>query len=103
MYQANNPKYGYNIRIAVDSSIGVVIDRGIHKAGDKYGMPTLIERYQKKALCNKWRCICECGKETIADGVNAVKSGHISSCGGVFTLFLAVRGLPEKAEKNLIA
>ena len=35
---------------------------------------------QKKA---KWRCLCECGKESITSGVN-LSTGHTLSCGCLF-------------------
>lgn len=51
-------------------------------SGQKFGSLTVIERtlgpqWSKKAY---YKCICDCGKETIAQGCE-LKSGHRRSCG----------------------
>ena len=51
------------------------------KPGDKFNRLTVIERYspvgQKPVL---WRCLCECGAETIV-ATDRLKGGHTKSCG----------------------
>ena len=44
--------------------------------GQKFGRLTVLEH-----VCNrKWRCRCECGKETIVEACH-LKNGHTKSCG----------------------
>lgn len=50
--------------------------------GQKYGMLTVIEEIPEKRICGSiaWRCICECGNETIVSS-NALRTGGTVSCG----------------------
>lgn len=58
--------------------------KGIDLTGDKYGMLTVIEEadpvYYGKQRVRRWRCVCECGKETIVAGRN-LRNGNTKSCG----------------------
>lgn len=55
---------------------------GINLIGQKYGMLTVIEEApntnKRRGLC--WRCVCECGNETIVSS-NALRTGGTISCG----------------------
>ena len=55
---------------------------GINLIGQKYGMLTVIEEVPnlKKYGGLAWRCICECGNETIVPS-NALRTGGTISCG----------------------
>lgn len=67
----------------------------IDEAGNRYGKLTVIERVPNEKNSNVlWRCLCDCGRETIV-GSNSLRSGNTKSCGCIG------RGrhpLPEKRE-----
>lgn len=44
--------------------------------GQKFGYLTVIERYDRK----RWKCICECGNETLSDSYQ-LRNGKARSCG----------------------
>lgn len=49
--------------------------------GDKYGRLTVIEYAgTNKYRSALWKCVCECGKETIVRGTE-LRGGHVRSCG----------------------
>lgn len=50
--------------------------------GDVYGRLTVLERLETPN--NKFRCLCECGNETIVS-IGALRSGHTQSCGCLVT------------------
>lgn len=53
----------------------------IDMTGKKYGMLTVIESAGiSKNGKVRWRCKCDCGNETVADGYK-IRSGHTTSCG----------------------
>lgn len=65
----------------------------------KYGKLTLVEKLSNKTRDGhiKWRCICECGREHIAEG-RSIKAGRTQSCGclrGEPATGLSVRNYPE--------
>lgn len=58
-------------------------------SGQKFGKLTVIERfYDEEKYKNRimYRCICECGTETIVDS-NSLKRGVTKSCGRSFCMF----------------
>lgn len=58
-------------------------------SGQKFGKLTVIERfYDEEKYKNRimYRCVCECGTETIVDG-NSLKRGVTKSCGKSFCMF----------------
>lgn len=48
--------------------------------GKRFGMLTVVEYAGKENGMHRWRCLCECGKETIV-GQTPLQSGHTKSCG----------------------
>lgn len=46
----------------------------------KFGKLTVIERVNKKKNVAHWRCLCDCGNETVVIGRD-LRSGHTKSCG----------------------
>lgn len=54
--------------------------RPIDLIGHKYGMLTAIENVGSKRGQRMWRCICECGNETIVSAAN-LHNGYTVSCG----------------------
>ena len=58
----------------------------IDLTGQKYGMLTVvseatdIDRSQRKSRSVLWRCICDCGNETVVS-TNALRTGGTVSCG----------------------
>lgn len=80
-YKSNNRKYGYNFRIAADTNLGMRFLSKIYKSGDKYGRLTLVKRLENSKNGSViWKCICDCGKETVSY-IGPVKRGRIKSCG----------------------
>ena len=53
--------------------------------GRKYGRLTVLEQAEKKSPRGQiyWRCLCDCGKETVVLGSNLQAKGpnHVISCG----------------------
>lgn len=56
--------------------MGKIIDL----TGQKYNKLTVIERVESKNRHSQWRCLCECGNETIVSS-DKLKNGHTKSCG----------------------
>ena len=49
--------------------------------GKKFGRLTAIERVENSRNgASRWRCMCDCGKESIVRG-SFLSSGHTTSCG----------------------
>jgi hypothetical protein len=46
----------------------------------RFGELTVVERFYHKNGKVHWKCLCDCGKETICQSYN-LKSGHIKTCG----------------------
>ena len=67
----------------------------------EHGVPdsrlTVVERAENKNGKTYWKCKCECGNETIVEGVK-IRNGHTKSCGCYNLDKLAERN----AEKSLI-
>lgn len=53
----------------------------IDMVGRKFAKLTVIERVPRKGR-TIWRCRCDCGGETNAEGFN-IRAGHVQSCGCV--------------------
>jgi hypothetical protein len=51
----------------------------IDLVGKKYGRLTVVRKSLRKKQ-TMWWCVCECGTESCASGIN-LKTGHTSSCG----------------------
>jgi hypothetical protein len=55
--------------------------KALNLVGEKYGMLTVLERAgQTKAGQYQYRCLCECGNETITR-TGCLRNGHVRSCG----------------------
>lgn len=54
-------------------------------AGTKFGRLTVIERAPNKpgVTCAQWRCVCECGKEKITQGIY-LRKNLVRSCGCLY-------------------
>jgi hypothetical protein len=52
----------------------------IDEVGRRYGRLTVIERSGTKRREATWKCLCECGAQTIATG-HALRRGKKRSCG----------------------
>ena len=48
--------------------------------GQRFGMLTVLERAENKGKTTQWRCVCDCGSETVVSASH-LKTGHTSSCG----------------------
>lgn len=48
--------------------------------GKRFGKLTVVEYVGKKAGMHRWRCLCDCGKETVV-GQSLLQSGKTRSCG----------------------
>lgn len=48
--------------------------------GQKFGHLLVLEKYETRKNRVYWRCLCDCGAETIAQGTE-LRSGHVTSCG----------------------
>lgn len=57
----------------------------INLVGKKFGRLAVIERAKKDRWGgSRWRCLCDCGKETVVAG-NSLQSGGTRSCGCLMT------------------
>ena len=71
--------------------------------GKRFGKLTVIERTEnyiapsKKYQLSQWKCICDCGKETVVTGSN-LKRGNTTSCG---CEAIKTRSLNGKKNKKL--
>ena len=68
--------------LLTEASASRAKDRTIDLTGHKYGLLTVIERVDNpdREGYEAWRCICDCGKEKLAEGYY-LRKGMISSCG----------------------
>ncbi len=48
--------------------------------GKRFGKLTVIAYLEKRAGMHRWRCLCDCGKETVV-GQTLLQSGKTKSCG----------------------
>ena len=48
--------------------------------GKRFGMLTVVDYAGKRAGMHRWKCLCDCGKETIV-GQTLLQSGKTRSCG----------------------
>ena len=71
----------------------------IEMVGKRFGYLVVLEQVED-AKCGqkRWKCMCDCGKETIAYG-QSLRSGHTSSCGCYRSKVNAILG-KEKLEKH---
>ena len=71
-------------------------------SGQKFNKLTVIERVypNTKSGNARWRCVCDCGNETIAVGSD-LKSGHKKSCGCNIKLHMAEVGR-QQGLKNIV-
>ena len=54
--------------------------KAINIAGQQFGRLTVIERVESPRAQAQWRCVCDCGKETVVRSQD-LRSGHTKSCG----------------------
>lgn len=61
---------------------GQMGSRGPYKdvRGQRYGMLTILEVYDKRGHHYRYKCKCDCGNESIAF-LDSLQSGHTTSCG----------------------
>ena len=50
------------------------------KRGQIYSKLTLLEEMPKRKYLKVWRCLCDCGKETVVQAGN-ILNNHTTSCG----------------------
>ena len=57
------------------------MSKKINLVGQRFGKLTVIEEYGRtQAQTVLWKCICDCGNETIVRGT-CLRNGHTTSCG----------------------
>ena len=54
--------------------------KAINIAGQRFGRLTVIERVASTKAQAQWRCVCDCGKETVVCSQD-LRNGHTKSCG----------------------
>lgn len=54
--------------------------KAINIAGQRFGRLTVIERVESPRAQAQWRCVCDCGKETVVRSQD-LRNGHTKSCG----------------------
>lgn len=54
--------------------------KAINLAGRRFGRLTAIERVASTKAQAQWRCVCDCGKETVVRSQD-LRNGHTKSCG----------------------
>lgn len=70
-----------NLKSGRIKSCGCLVANRTKVDKQKFGRLKPVERIKRKgSQRNYWRCICECGKETVVSTSN-LNSGHIKSCG----------------------
>ena len=52
----------------------------LHSGGERFGRLTILERVANLGRFAAWRCVCDCGKETIVRGTD-LRMGKTRSCG----------------------
>lgn len=60
--------------------------------GQKYGKLTVLGPAENIGKKTAWRCLCDCGRETIVK-TNCLRSGHTTSCGCMAASTTPSRGL----------
>jgi hypothetical protein len=72
--------YTSKLRIGEIKSCGCfALDRG-DITGQRFGRLVALERLSTKASRSKWRCICDCGRETTTR-LDALRGRDVQSCG----------------------
>lgn len=69
-----------NLQRAKSCGCGYGVDRFKDISGRRFGLLTAIVPVGRKDTRTVWRCVCECGKSTIAS-VSALTLGYRKSCG----------------------
>jgi len=84
---------GASLTIGYTNSCGCLHREVVRKfndlSGQKFGKLTVIERFYDEEKYKRrimYRCVCECGTETIVDG-NSLKRGVTKSCGRSLCMF----------------
>ena len=54
--------------------------KALNIAGQRFGRLTVIERVESPRAQAQWRCVCDCGKETVVRSQD-LRNGHTKSCG----------------------
>lgn len=95
-YKSNDKRYGFNIRLASDSNLGIRRKSKIFYPGQKYGRLTLLNSSTSNG--KDWEVICDCGiKKTV--NIASVKYGKIQSCGCIKKEILKNRSKYNKGDK----
>lgn len=72
--------------------------RLIDLSGQRFGRLKVIERVKSHKAQAQWRCICDCGKETVVCG-QSLRTGHTQSC-GCYGLEVSVSHTPSNKKHN---
>jgi hypothetical protein len=79
-----------------------VFMKKIDATGKKFGRLTLVERIPEFRKITKYKCLCDCGKETIALWTN-LNGGNTRSCGCIKDERLRARKQPDaEIQRNAI-
>ena len=62
------------------SRAGIIGHNLIDRTGQKYGKLTVLERVPSRGNVASWRCVCDCGQETVVD-TNTLRRQSARSCG----------------------
>lgn len=71
----------------------------IDLTGQRFGRLTIVERAENIGRTTRWRCVCDCGNETVARQPD-LRSGRTRSCGCLFSEQLAERNATHNLSKT---
>lgn len=98
---------GSNVRSGNTTSCGCLhseITAQLHEqdlTGERFGQLTVIERIPRKGQKTLYKCLCDCGNESLVDGVN-LKRGLTKSCGCNKFASYAVQRIEQLLKENNI-
>ena len=88
------------LRVIVEALLGGLMPKFIDRKGQQFGRLLVVEEAGRNALKKvMWRCLCDCGKETVVPSGGLV-TGNTTSCGCFLQEKITKHGSWKKASYN---
>jgi hypothetical protein len=88
------------LRVIVKALLGGLMPKFVDRRGQRFGRLLVVEEAGRNALKKvMWRCVCDCGKETVVPSGGLV-TGNTTSCGCFLQEKITKHGGWKKASYN---